>query len=278
MDNRNRGGRLGVALGLAALLSFGAAGCSKLKARDMLNKGVQAYKANQFDDAIEKFKEAKELDPTLLTARLYLATAYANLYAGVQSEENIKKAKQAIEEFQGVLEIDPNNLSAIDGIASLKFQMAPGPPFSPDLMKEARSYHQKHISIKADDPEPYYSIGVIDWTFAYRANAQLRQDWNRENPRKQVKDTEPLPPKFRPQFAADNGTDIDNGITSLRKAIELRPDYDDAMAYLSLLDRQKADTVESPEEREKYVAEADSLLEKVKEIKQKKASQPAPQT
>jgi hypothetical protein len=93
-----------------------------------------------------------------------------------------------------------------------------------------------------------------------------------------VKDTEPLPPKFRPQFAADNGTDIDNGITSLRKAIELRPDYGDAMAYLSLLDRQKADTVESPEEREKYVAEADSLLEKVKEIKQKKASQPAPQT
>ena len=32
------------------------AGCDRLKARDRLNKGVQAYKGGQFDQAIEDFK------------------------------------------------------------------------------------------------------------------------------------------------------------------------------------------------------------------------------
>src|SRR6266481_6851149 len=67
---------------LAALLIFavGVSGCNKLKARDLLNKGVAAFKAGQSDAAIEDFKRATELDPTLTTAHLYLATAYASLY------------------------------------------------------------------------------------------------------------------------------------------------------------------------------------------------------
>lgn len=62
------------------VLAVGAAGCRKLKARDQLNRGVQAYKNGQFDTAIEDFKLAKDLDPQLLNARLYLATAYASQY------------------------------------------------------------------------------------------------------------------------------------------------------------------------------------------------------
>ncbi len=34
---------------------------------------------------------------------------------------------------------------------------------------------------------------------------------------------------------------VEHGIDSLKKAIELRPDYDDAMAYLNLMYREKAD-------------------------------------
>ena len=67
---------------LAAILIFvfGVSGCSKLKARDLLNKGVAAFKNAQFDTAVEDFKQAKELDPDLINARLYLATAYASQY------------------------------------------------------------------------------------------------------------------------------------------------------------------------------------------------------
>ena len=63
--------------GLLLLLAI-TSGCSKLRARDQLNKGVAAYRNAQFQSAIMHFKEAVALDPTLLNARLYLATAYSS--------------------------------------------------------------------------------------------------------------------------------------------------------------------------------------------------------
>ena len=38
-----------------------------------------------------------------------------------------------------------------------------------------------------------------------------------------------------------NWDTVTDGIDSLNKALELRPDYDDAMAYMNLLYRQRAD-------------------------------------
>ncbi len=74
-------------------------GCAKLQARDLLNKGVQAYKGGQFDAAIEDFKRSKDLDPSLLNARLYLATAYSSQYIpGAPSDENVRMGQQAISE------------------------------------------------------------------------------------------------------------------------------------------------------------------------------------
>jgi len=263
----------------AALLmfAFGMSGCNKLKARDLLNKGVTAFKAGQSDAAIENFKRAKELDPTLMNARLYLATAYASSYIpGAPSPENKARGEQAIKEFKEVLDIDPNNLNAIDGIGSLLFQMAGTLPVSAQGFLDSKTYHEKHIQIKPEDPEPYYWLGVIDWTLAFRDNGEMRLDYNKSNIKKQIKQDDPLPPAVRAQYASKDGSLIDEGITNLKKAIDLKPDYDDAMAYLNLLYRQKADTVESAEERDNLRKQADDLVEKVKEIKQKRLEQPQP--
>jgi len=256
------------------LLTAGLSGCNKLKARDLLNKGVAAYKNGQYDTAIEDFKQAKELDPGLMNARLYLATAYASQYIpGAPSEQNVRLGTQAVNEFKEVLQIDPNNLSAIDGIGSILFQMA-GTPYDPKKFEESKSYHQKHIELKPNDPEPYYWIGVIDWTLAFRANGELRAAYNREHVNKQVRDTDPLPPALRNEYTGKFGPLVEEGIADLQKAIQIRPDYDDAMAYLNLLYRRKADMVESADERAALLKQADDLVDKVKEIKQKRAEQP----
>ena len=256
------------------LIALNVAGCNKLKARDMLNKGVQAYKNGQFDTAIEDFKQAKELDPQLLNARLYLATAYASQYIpGAPSEENVRKGQQAIDEFQSVLRIDPKNLSAIDGIGSILYQMA-ATPYTPSKFEESKAYHLKHIQLKPDDPEPYYWVGVIDWTLSFRANSDIRAEYNRDNPKKQIKDDQPLPPKLREEYAQKYGPMVEEGIKALDKAVALRPDYDDAMAYKNLLLRREADQVASAERREALLREADALVDKVKEIKQKKMEAP----
>jgi len=270
-----RGFSLVLTVTLTLVCAFGAAGCNKLKARDALNKGVQAYKNGQFDSAIDFFMKAKELDPGLLNARLYLATAYASQYIpGAPSEENVRKGEAAIAEFQDILRTDPNNLSAIDGIGSILYQMA-ATPFTPSKFEESRKYHLRHIQLKPDDPEPYYWVGVIDWTLSFRANSNLRAEYNATNPRKQVKDDQPLPPKLREEYQAKYGEMVDDGTQRLRRAIELRPDYEDAMAYLNLLYRRKADMVASADEREALIKQADELVDKVKEIKQRKMEAPA---
>ena len=258
------------------IIAAGFSGCNKLKARDLLNKGVAAFKNGQYDEAVDKFQQATEADPDLLNARLYLATAYATQYIpGAPSDQNKKVGEQAVAVFKGVLERDPKNLNAIDGIGSIVFQMA-GTPYSAQMFEESKKYHQMHIQLKPEDPEPYYWIGVIDWTLSFRGNAELRKDYNEKNRNKQVKETDVLPAAVRTDYATKYGPMIDEGIDSLKKAIEIRPDYDDAMAYLNLLDRRKADAVESADQRAQLLKEADDLVDKVKEVKQKRASQPTP--
>jgi tetratricopeptide (TPR) repeat protein len=259
------------------VVAFGATGCSKLKARDLLNKGVAAFRNGQYDESIEDFKQARELDPSLLNAQLYLATAYATEYIpGAPSDENIRLGDQAIAEFQDVLKSDPGNLSALDGIGSILYNMA-GTPFTPEKFEQSKQYHRKHISLKADDAEPYYWVGVIDWTLAYRGNATMRQAYNVQNPRKQLKDLDPLPDNLREEFAQQYGDMVDEGLQMIQKAVELRPDYADAMAYQNLLLRQKADQSDSAT-RAALEKQADELLDKVKEIKQKQAEAAAAAT
>jgi tetratricopeptide (TPR) repeat protein len=258
------------------LVSLGAgAGCDKLRARDKLNKGVQAYKANQPDRAIEDFKEAKDFDPSLTNARLYLATAYAAQYIpGAPSDENVRMGQQAMQEWQEVLDKDPNNLNAIDGIGSILYSMA-STPFSATKMEESKSYHEKHIQIKPNDPEPYYWIGVIDWSISFRGNKDMREEYNK-TAKKTIKDTDPMPPALAAQFQQKYGSIVDEGLADLQKAMELRPDYDDAMAYLNLLYRQKADMESTPGARDADIKLADDLVDKVKAIKQRKMDNPEP--
>jgi len=248
--------RRALAFAAFVILAICGSGCNKLKARDLLNKGVAAYKGAQYDAAIEDFKKAKDLDPGLLNARLYLATAYASQYIpGAPSEQNMRLGNAAVDEFKEVLEMDHNNLSAVDGTGSILFQMA-------------------GIQLRPNDPEPYYWIGVIDWTLAYRSNGELRAAYNKDHVNKQVRDDDPLPPSVRTEYASKYGPLVDEGITNLQKSIQVKPDYDDAMAYLNLLYRRKADMVESAEERASLKKQADDLVDKVKEIKQKRAEQP----
>lgn len=255
-------------------VAFGAAGCGKLKARDLLNKGVAAYKDGKYDQSIEDFKQAKDLDPTLINARLYLATAYATQYIpGAPSDENIRMGEAAVKEFQEVLATQPDNISAIDGIGSILYNMA-GTPYTRARFEESKTYHMKHITLKPEDPEPYYWIGVIDWTLSYRSNLEMRGKWRLANPGKMLKDDDPLPSQVRDDYIKENGQLVDEGIEKLRRAVELRPDYDDAMAYLNLLLRRKADEAATPDERASLLKEADALVDKAKEIKQKKMETP----
>jgi len=238
---------------VAALISCG---CSKLKARDQLNKGVTAYRNAQFQSAIEHFKQAIALDPTLLNARLYLATAYSQQYVqGGQSEENIKIAKQTIAAFQDVLDMNPPRDAEITALANIG-QMY----YNLQDFDKAKEYQRKRIDVEPNNPEPYYWIGVIDWGICYKNDGELRNDLKLNIPNANG-DLPPIPEKARVKLAENNSKLIDEGLEALQKAIQMKPNSFDTMSYLNLLYRQKAD-IDKGEDREADVKAAADWTQK----------------
>src|ERR1700676_2973806 len=112
-------------LAAATLALLSTVGCGKLRARDQLNKGVTAYKNAKYEEAIDHFQQAVALDPTLINAKMYLATAFAQQYIpGADTPDNNKMAEQAIEQYKRVLEMNAHRdqkVNAAKGIASLYY-------------------------------------------------------------------------------------------------------------------------------------------------------------
>jgi tetratricopeptide (TPR) repeat protein len=247
-----------------ALLLVMSSGCKKLQARDQLNKGVQSYKNARYEEAIEHFKNAVGLDPGLLNARIYLATAYAQRYVpGAETEDNKRFAAQAIEEYKNVLRVDSSNTNAVKGIGYLYLQEK--------QFDQAKEYYNRAVKIDPNDPESYYSVAFIDWTQAYK----FRQD---ERSKLGIKATDPLHDKRACELIkSHNAPLVEEGMGLLNKALQLRRDYDDAMAYLNLLYRERADyQCENPELRAADIKTADDWQAKTLATKHEKASRQGP--
>jgi len=247
-----------------------ATGCNKLKARDQLNKGVQAYKAARFEQAIEHFKNAVELDPNLSVAKLYLATAYTGQYIpGVDSEENTRMAEQAIDQYKQVLAGNPDSqyrLTCLKGIASLYFNMK--------KLDQARDYYRQALGVDPNDPEIYYSIGVIDWTETYQKASAAKAPLGLKVDDEYKKDKQGA--QACQEVKAANQQKVIEGLDVLQKSVDLRPDYDDAMAYLNLLFRRRADIqCDDPEARAADLKTADEWVAKTMAIKRQKAEKAA---
>jgi len=252
----------------ALLVALAACGCSRLKARDHLNKGVQDYRNAAFQPAIMHFKEAVRLDPTLLNARLYLATAYAQQYVpGGESADNTQIAQQAIDAFQDVLKMDDGKTSAsttaIASIAQIYYNMKKF-----DLAKD---YQNRRLKLEPNNPEPYYWIGVLDWGVAFPRAQTLRKDHNLDTPKDAAHPDAlpPIPDKFRKDLAEKNGPLVDEGLSALKKAIELKPNDADSMVYLNLMYRQKSEIDPDEATRAADLKEAEGWVDKA--LAQRKA-------
>jgi tetratricopeptide (TPR) repeat protein len=253
---------------LACMVLFGT-GCDKLRARDQLNKGVEAYKSAHYEEAIDHFNKSVALDPSLGVARLYLATAYRGQFVpGVDSPDNTRTADQAIDQFQKVLESNPskaNRIRALKGIASLYLDLK--------KLDKAKDYQRKVLEQDPADPEAYYAIGVIDWTQTFLPNQEIRNQLGLK-PDQALTDQ-----KACEELRNKNQALVKEGIDMLNQAINLRKDYDDAMAYLNLIYRQKAD-IECGDQllRVEDLKQADSYVEQAMGIKKRKAEEESKQT
>lgn len=239
-------------------------------ASEEMNLGAQAYRSGKYDEAIRHFERCVALAPENTVAHLYLATAYAQQYIpGADTHDNNRFAEQAIDQYQHVLDGNPassTRISSVKGIAYLYLQMK--------RFDDSKKYYRMAADLDPDDPENYYSMGVIDWTQTYVPRQEMRAELG-------MKPADALSAKDKRACAETkerNTVLVQEGIDNLNKALQLRPDYDDAMAYMNLMYCERADIqCEDPAAREADLKTADDWADKTMATKKAKA-QKAPQT
>jgi tetratricopeptide (TPR) repeat protein len=128
-------------------------------------------------------------------------------------------AELALANDKAALESDPNNFAVL--------------LFAMNKSDEARSDNLQALALSRDDPDVLYVQGVMDWvsTYSLRMKATAQAGLN---------PTQPLSGSDCANVKAANQQKVEEGTAALAKAVELRPNFSDTMAYLNLLYRERA--------------------------------------
>jgi Tfp pilus assembly protein PilF len=237
--------------------------CPGSQATPEIKQGMAAYQQRNYSEAAQHFQAATELDPSCANARLYLGLSYLNQFIpGADTPENQAMADAARGQFERVLGEQPQNEQAITSIASLYFNSK--------KLDDADVWYQKLIAVNPDNKEAFYTLGVITWARVFEpiTKARVKIGMKPEDPGP-LKDAD-----VREALRVKYWTAIEEGMQNLSRAIDIDAEYDDAMAYMNLLYRQRADLQNSAEAYQADVAKADEWVQKALEARKFKAEHP----
>ena len=229
-----------VILALAAAIPLTGCGfISKLRARDALNNGVKAFMEQKYEEAAKLFEESIRLDPEFQVAKMYLATTYTSQFVpGSPDPKSQENADKAVATFKSIVDEDPGNINAMISIASLYYQM--------QKYDESKQWCRKIQAVDANNAESLYRIAVIDYDDSLRKTGL------------QGESVEFLTAEDRDVTLKN----IQEGLDVLDKALQIRPDYFDAMEYQNLLWREKAKFEKDAKAKAQLIQQADLVAQK----------------
>lgn len=163
---------------------------------------------------------------------------------------DVEMQRQARQTLLDVLSLDPGNQDALSGMLNLSMVMK--------QPTEARQWALRMVSLYPKEKTSQYCLGFADWSVVYpqimaaRAAAGIRpQDANF------IPDA-----ATRQNLRTQWGSLLDEGVQALNAAIQADPYYSDAMAYVNLIYRLKANIAATQEESTQDVALADQWVGK----------------
>jgi len=235
-----------------------------------LNEGIRLFQQARYPEASEAFRKAVDADPGNVTARLYLGQSYVSQYVpGADSPENRVNADNAEREFRAVLGIQPRNRAALEYLASLAHNRAMVREF-PEKLRRLDAAQERYQALLAEYPDTkmaHFNLGVIAWSKFHPALIEARQKLG-------MKPEDPGPladANARVALRAEHGRGVDEGMRHLEEALRLDPRFSDAMAYLNLLYRERADLYDTAEEYRREVEIADAFVQKAVAAKRTQA-------
>jgi tetratricopeptide (TPR) repeat protein len=255
---------------VALMLALSSFGCSKIRARTAIKDANAAYEKEDYATALKGYTMARDIDPSFPDLDRMIGYSEIGLYipedksaaneghadraiaelsgylkkrpddriardALINMYLNANRTSQAIDYFRNYLQEHPADLEAVKSIATLYAKQGD--------FNQSLNWYQKITLLDAKNPESFYIFGVV----CYEKVAK--------NPPADINEKRSI---------------IDKGKSALQHAVDMKPDYFEAMAYLNLLWRQQALTETDPVKAQQDIATADQIRGKTMEIINKK--------
>jgi len=311
MQRRFKAAALIVVLAAFSSTLVGCSQLGVLRARKAIKEAHVLYQQQDYKKAAERYEEAIANDPTLSVAYFYLGNSYDQLYkpsrkGEAQNDDYLKKAienyrkcadtekdpllrkrsleylvnaygpdkmadpGQAVPIIEEMIKLEPTEPTNYFMLATMyenggNYEVAEQQllkakemrPNSSDVYMQLAGFYNRlgefektmqalddRASKEPTNPEAFHTIAAYYWEKAYR-------DFR-------LKDAEKL--KY-----------IELGLQAEDKALQLKPDYIDALTYKNLLLRSKALVIKNPAEQQALTAEANKLRDLAMELRKKKA-------
>ena len=260
-----------VTAAILLLAAFASAGCNKLKSKQEIKRGNEFLKAAQYQSALSAYQEALRLDPGEDKLHKHIGIAYMGMYQpGSKHPKDLEYAQKAIDNLKQYVAAYPEDQKVLEYLVSMYLNteryddaiafyqnelLKRNPKDSKAMQSLAMLYFKKgdfdngvkwlkeRLNVVTTDPERaevYYLIGVQAWDRSYN-----------------FPDTDP----------AVRSKLVDEGMTALNKAVEIKPDYFEAISYINLLYREKAKMETDPAKKQEYTDTANKYLQQALELR-----------
>ena len=311
MRIRSSAACLALVAGLGLALA-GCGKVNEVRAMKAFKDGNKLYATSDWRAAAAKYEEAMQMDPNNTLIHFYLANSYDNLYRPARAGEaandallqkavdNYKLASEKIADpkmkrlsleylvaaygpdklndptlaepvVKQMIDLEPNEPSNYFALAKIyedsgEYELAEqtllkakdAKSNDPAVYMQLAGYYNRQgdfdktmealdqrVAIEPNNPEAHYTVATYYWDKAYR-------DFR-------LKDTEKL-------------GYVEKGIEAVDKAIGIKDDYMEAIAYKNLLLRLNANLIKDPAKQQALLKEADELRDKATEMRKQKAA------
>jgi tetratricopeptide (TPR) repeat protein len=266
---RNSTTALTIAL-IAALATLGS-GCEyarKVIAKDKLNQGAIEYNKGNIKNAQVFFKDATETDPNSASAWLYLGATIVRDYRKEIDEAKKKDlAHQALEVYQKALSLANNNCIVVDNALSYIAVIHDDTRNTDEWRKTMVERATHKCMTKESRAQSFYGLGVNYWQCSYDQTTRYQDkalfNTDQFHYRKMDYSPEALADRAKAQAC------VTKGFEYFEKALEIDPEYTQAMFYKGLLYRELQKLIKEEPKRKEYeqmalktAAEATALQKK----------------
>jgi tetratricopeptide (TPR) repeat protein len=274
---------IAIVLAILVATSSGCGVINRIRAKNQLNEAARAYREGHFEEAEQHARKAAELDPDNKTAPMFIArTIHAQFRPGVQTPENIAKARQAIEAYQNILAKNPNDDEAYKAIAYLY-----GAIKEDDKLRQWISLRAANDSTEPEKrAEAFIVLASKDWDCSFKITELPSNKSTVVDPTNNKMTVTYKKPKDQKEFDTAQMC-VKRGLAEAENSIKFDPNNEAAWSYktnllleASKLAEMEGDTTKKADLQKQYEAalrrttELNVANQKRKEEEAKKAASP----